>query len=471
MTIRGLSLAVFLSTCTTAWAAEDRPPAGSALTPALMQDSADSAKTRVGVLRLRSFVWKSEDLAALHARVSQRLADTGRIALVDPVPSLLEKGASDWLKADSLLYAGIQHYGNLEYDLAIEKLREAADLSQGTWREYGDPLGPQRMRETWFHLGLAHLERGHERDAVDAFKLAATVDPSFVPDPRSYPPAARAEYAEVRRLLVDRAWPASRETLEPMATRIGADVVISGGVARAESGAEVLEVVIADRWNRRLTVESVRSPGQGRDAMLAAIDDATDRLVSLVLNLQWPPPAPREPRVSARVGYAGAAFQGTRWRGRSGSITFAYRGDVQAHGIGLGLSPWRGRGWALETDVALFPSSTLAPDPAQKPTPATTERLVFAGTASAGVVRTWRFGEWGLSGGGGLAYNVLSVQFQNQQAAFGVNSRWGAPQVMLGAERSIGPAFVQVKVAGEYDGHTKPAAWSIRSFASGGMTF
>ncbi len=470
MAIRAFGLATLLLLPATAAAASDERPAGSSEVPEGL-DTAAAAKTRVAVLRLRSFVWKAEDLAALNARLSQRLEETGKISLVDPTPSLLEKGATDWLRADSLLYAGIQHYGNLEYDSAIEKLRESADLSQQTWREYGDPLGAQRMRETWFHLGLAHLEQGHDRDAADAFRLAATVDPWFVPDPRSYPPAARAKYDEVRRWLVDRAWPASRETLEPMATRIGADVVISGGVARAESGTEVLEVVIADRWNRRLTVESVTSAGKGKDAMLVAIDESTDRLVSLVLNLQWPPPVPREPRVSARVGYAGAAFQGTRWKGRSGTIPFAYRGDVRAHGIGLGLSPWRGRGWAVETDVALFPSNTLPPDAAQKPYPATTERLVFAGTASAGLVRTFRVGEWGISGGGALAYNLMSVQFQSQEAAFGVNSRWGAPQLTLGAERSFGPAFVQVKVAGEYDGLTKPASWSIRSFASGGMTF
>lgn len=438
--------------------------------------AARGQQVRVSVLRLRSFVSKPEDLAALSNLLTARLAAAEGVSLVDPIAPLVEKGADDWLLADKLLYDGIQDYGALKLDDAIRKLREAAALSDASFREYADTQGARRVREAALYLGLAHLEQGDSREAENWFKRAALSDPTFIPDPRSYPPAARAAYAKVRDGMSGPAYQGSREMLDPMAAAIGADVLVGGGIRRTDTGRDVLEVVVCDRWKGRLSVETVVPTGPTLDELAAALDGAMPRLIATVLDRPWDNGTVRRRLRKGTVGYAMGAFNGVAIDGKVGQQVFNYDGSFVLHGVSLGFVPVERGPWSLATDLSFFAPTNLPRDGFVKPSSAQ-GRVLFAVSGSARGVYTLPLGAWGASAGAGVVLNEISgafaaPTFRSPQHQLPVNEFWPAPLVTLGVSRTVGArGFLQVDVGGEYDALVGPAGWSIRSRAAGGMNF
>lgn len=433
-------------------------------------------RVKVSVLRLRSLSANPDDLAALSAQLTEALASAEGIEVLDPVAALVEKGANDWLRADKLLYDGMQDYAALRLEEAIAKLREAAELGQASFRADGDAQGSRRIREACFYLGLAHLELGEMREAEEWLGRAVLAEPTFVPDPRSYPPAARTKYAEVREAASGPAYETARDMLEPMAARIGADVLVTGGVGRTPQGTDVLEIVIADRWKGRLAVESIPATGSSRERFSAALAAATPRLVAQVLDRPWGTAATRRPRARASVGYAMHVYDRLALDGRVGSQSFRYRGNVVLHGVALSLTPWQRGALSVETDLAFFAPRALARGGFRKPSLAE-GRVLFAGAAAVRGVGTLRAGRWAFAGGAGLAVNEIvaglaAPDFAAPDNQLGIETFWPAPLVTASVRRELwSSAHLKLDVAAEYDAFTGPARGSVRTALSGGMSF
>ncbi|HMA46705.1 MAG TPA: hypothetical protein VKP11_05820 [Frankiaceae bacterium] len=90
------------------------------------------------------------------------------------------------------LAAGVQSYGNLDYDSAAALLRAALDSA-------GTPVlsDSQRVRAL-VYLGATELFRDHRDSASAAFRRLLLLDPDYRPDQLVFPPEVSSLFQEVR---------------------------------------------------------------------------------------------------------------------------------------------------------------------------------------------------------------------------------------------------------------------------------
>jgi hypothetical protein len=449
----------------------------------------DPKSVRVAVLRLRSWVATPEELASLSEDLKTAIGKEPGLSVVDVSPPLVEKGADDWRHADKLLDDGIAAYGDLRLPEAVENLREAVELCRATYREYADVLGPRRLREAYLYLGLAKLEQGDEADAQEWFRQAARMDPSFEPDPRSYPPAVREKYRDAKQGLTGAPYESSRDILEGMAEKVGADVVVTGGVTKGPGGQRMLEIVIDDRWKGRMLVESAQA-GDTPDAASAALAAELPKITARIHDKGFDPPAVA--RMSAGGGYALRFSHEAEFHGSLGSSDYQWRRPLALSGFHIAFVPWSHRGISIPTDLAFYAPDSLShggfegpgfPDHPSR-TKSVQGRMIFFGSFGVAVTPTWNVGATAFSAGPGLVVNdtvlafakpsfAASTKDETGQAAF-----WIVPTLRTQFRRTVGrQGFVEVGFIGEYDrfartlGLDEPDDWSIRSQAVGGVSF
>ena len=444
-----------------------------------------AGKVRVSVLKIKSSDTPPEELAALSDELTKKLAATDGVTIVDAVAPLVEKGADEWLRADKLLYDGIQDYGDLKFDSAVEKLSEAVTIGESTFREYADAQGPRRLREAYLYLGLSKLEQGDELDATEWFKRAARVDPTFEPDERDYPPAARAKYEQVRADVAQSPTVVGRETLEPLAEKVGADVIVAGRVTHGAGGDRALEIVIDDRWKARLSVESVPIDGDTANAV-SALDLEMPNVTSHVLDRSYDPFAVATRRISA--GFAMLSVAPAHFRGSvpGNGSPYDVRRGASLGGLAIEAMPIRRGGYALRAHLSIYPLSTDLPVAKAQPPSTTTfqPRVVFAFRLGGLAVREWQHGPWNASAGVGAAaqevsYGIAAPSWGNAGNVAAYNPVWISPMAGLSGAYHFGRAgFVQLSLEGQYDGaavrvSSEPAAsqFSLESVAQGGVSF
>lgn len=450
----------------------------------------DAARTRVVLLPLESHALAPEDLDAAGRRLAERFRADEAIELVDALPLLVERASDDWLKADKLLYDGIQDYQNLQFVKAVEQLGESAELMERTFREFADAQGRRRMRDAYLHLGLARLEQGEQNEAEEWFARAARVDPGFQPDPRSYPPAVRAKFQQAKRESLDASYEASRERLRELAKLVGVDVVVAGSVRRAadderrpterrqEAPRWFVEIAWVDRWSGRSAVDSVEAHEGSPDAIAAALDGAAPKLIAGVLQRPWPPAlAARRSRRRITVGPTAALLPAARIvRSAGGGQVYEWSDTLVQRGAYVSFSPWERGAWSVETDVSVFAPQPMSSGGWETTFEATGE-IQGAAAVGARAVRTVKRGGWGVAGGAGLAFNEAIASFRSPQTETGVVYLWFAPVVSLAASRTLlargtMETFVELKVNAEWDAlDAGPSDWRIQSVAAGGVTF
>lgn len=438
----------------------------------------ETARTRVVLLPLQSFALSAEELDAVSRALGEQFRADPAIELVDAVPVLGEKAADDWLKADKLLYDGIQDYQDLEFVRAVEQLRESADLMERTFREFADVQGRRRMRDGYLHLGLARLEQGEQMEAEDWFAKAARVDPGFQPDPRAYPPAVRAQFLEVKTERLDASYEASRDRLRELGKLVGVDVVVAGGIRHEAEGGWFVELAWVDRWTGRSATETAATTG--REDLAKVVRDATPKLIAGVLQKPWPPPGTARSRMRRRftVGAAGAYIPNARIvkpAGVGGQV-YRWNDDIQQGGVHFSITPWERGVWAIETDVALYLPQKMSDGGWSSSFDASGE-FQGGGSLGAHVTRSVAFGRWTLGAGGGIALNESIAAFRSPQTETGVVFLWMTPVVSASATRTLLArdgleTFVELQFAANYDAlNSGPADWMIQSVASGGVAF
>lgn len=453
---------------------------------------ADAARTRVVLLPLESHALAAEDLDAVTRHLAARFRADEGVELVDAIPVLADRGSGEWLRADKLLYDGIQDYQDLEFVKAVEQLRESAELMEHSFREFADAQGRRRMRDAYLHLGLARLEQGEQTEAEEWFGRAARVDPGFLPDPRAYPPAVRAKFQEAKSERQSAGYEASRDRMRDLARLAGVDVVVAGSVRRAAEDERrpgtgrsaaagtpwFVEIAWVDRWSGRSAVDSIEAPDGSRAALLAALDIGTPKLIAGVLQRTWPPAvASRRSRRRIAVGPTVAMLPSARIvRSAGGGQVYRWSDTLVQRGAYVAFAPWERGAWSLETDVSLFLPQPMSPGGWETTFEATGE-IHGAAAVGARAMHTVRRGGWGFSGGAGLAFNEAIASFRSPQTETGVVFLWLAPVVSLAASRTVlarggVETFVEVKVNAEYDAlHAGPSDWLLQSVASGGVTF
>lgn len=444
------------------------------------RDSAaeEAARTRLVLLPLQSYALSAEELDGVTRSLVERFRADPAIELVDAVPVLGEKAADDWLKADKLLYDGIQDYQDLQFVKAVEQLRESAELMERTFREFADVQGRRRMRDGYLHLGLARLEQGEQMEAEDWFAKAARVDPGFQPDPRAYPPAVRAQFLAVKTERLDASYEASRERLRELGKIVGVDVVVAGGVRHDAESGWFVEVAWVDRWSGRSAVETATT--RQREDLPKVVGDAAPKLIAGVLQKPWPPIGTSRSRTRRRftVGAAGAYIPDARIvkpAGEGGQV-YRWNDDIRQGGVHFAITPWERGVWAIETDVALYFPQKMS-DRGWSSTFDASGDFQGGGSLGAHVVRSVALGRWGLSAGAGLALNESIASFRSQQTETGVVFLWMTPVVTASATRTLLArdgleTFVELQIAANYDAlGSGPANWMIQSVAGGGVAF
>lgn len=441
--------------------------------------AAETAPTRLVLLPLQSYALTAEEIEEVSRALLERFRADRQVELVDAVPILGEKAASDWLKADKLLYDGIQDYQDLEFVKAVEQLRESVELMERTFREFADIQGRRRMRDAYLHLGLSRLEQGEQQDADDWFAKAARVDPGFQPDPRVFPPAVRSKFLSVKGERLDSSYESSRDRMRELAKIVGVDVVVAGGVRHDDDpqrGGWFVEVAWVDRWSGRSAVDTATA--QEKSALARAVRDAAPRLLASVLQRPWPP-AGRGARTRRRftVGAAGAVMPGARIRQNAGGgQVYRWSDDIEQGGVHFGLSPWERGAWAIETDVSLYLPRKMSSGGWETEFDATGE-FRGGGALGAHVLRSFRAGGWSVAPAVGIALNESIASFRSQQTETGKVFVWMTPVLSVAAQRTLSSregleTFVELDVAASYDAlGSGPSPFMLQSVASGGVAF
>lgn len=437
------------------------------------------AKTRLVLLPLQSYALSAEDLDAVSRELVERFRADPNVEVVDAAPVLGEKASGDWLKADKLLYDGIQDYQNLEFVKAVEQLRESAELMERSFREFSDVQGRRRMRDAYLHVGLCRLEQGEQKEAEDWFAKAARVDPGFEPDPRAYPPAVRAKFLEAKNERLDSAYEASRDRLRELGKLVGVDVVVAGGVRRESNERWSIEVAWVDRWSGRSAVET--APAASREDLARAVREASPKLIAGVLQKPWPPDGATASRTRRRfsMGGAGALLPDARIRKQAsqGGQVFTWNDDIQQTGVRFALCPWERGGWAMETDLSIYLPQKMAPGGWDGSIGDASGTIEGGGNLGAHALRTFRRGRWGVTGGAGLAINESIASFRSSEIATGVVFIWMSPVVSISGTRTViarggVDTFVEVELAASYDAlGSGPSEWLFQSVAGGGIAF
>ena len=433
------------------------------------------------LLPLQSYALTAEELESVSRVLLERFRADPALDVVDAAPVLAEKASGDWLKADKLLYDGIQDYQNLEFLKAVGQLRESAELMERTFREFADVQGRRRMRDAYLHVGLARLEQGEQAEAEDWFAKAARVDPGFEPDPRAYPPAVRAKFLEAKNERLDASYEANRGRLRELGKLVGVDVIVAGGVRRepGEGGEWFVEIAWVDRWSGNSSVETARAAS--REDLARAVRDASPKLIAGVLQKPWPPEGSTASRTRRRfsMGGAGSLMPGARIRKEAsqGGQVFRWNDDIQQTGVRFALCPWERGGWAMETDLSIYLPQKMAQEGWDRNIGDASGTFEGGGSVGAHALRTFRRGRWGATFGAGLAINESIASFRSSEIATGVVFIWMSPVVSISGTRTViarggVDTFVEVELAASYDAlGTGPSDWLFQSVAGGGIAF
>lgn len=399
--------------------------------------AAHAETVRVSVLGLRSFAARPEDLAAVSEEISLRLKAEQGLTLVDPVRPLVDRGSDRWLEADHLLFEGIELYGELRYDDAVERLKKALAISESTFREYADLQGPRRVRDTCLYLGLARLEQGAGDDAAAWFRRAARVDPGYVLDAKLFSPAARDAWTEARKELSGPPMETSLERLGPMADAIGADVVVTGGVNAREGGGAALQLVIADRRRGLLTEQSVNARAMARPDLVNAVDAVIPQVVARILDR----PVFDDRAIARRVRvYAGGEWAerlDATLRGDAITDHYQWRGALPLRGVALGATGLRAGAVAIVPGLSFYPAQTLPRKFRSSPVSSTLE-LGLGLAARVYAVWELRRGSTVLGAGPGVEADYLLLTFRSQSSLAPTAKSWIAPAAVLTLRRELG---------------------------------
>ena len=425
------------------------------------------------VLPLRSFRAAPDDLDAVTAEITAKLRAEKQIAVVDPARALVDKGSDTWLQADHLLFSGIEAFGELRYAEAVKALRASLELSQSTYREYADVQGPRRVRDTCVYLGLARLEQGEAEDAAAWFQRAARTDPSWRPDDKQFSPAARAAFSDAHEALSGPPMETSLERLGPMADRIGAEVVVTGGVNVARDGRATVQLVIADRRKGEATEQSVSVAGASRAEMLQAHDDAIPRLVARILDRPILTPEARASRVRYEAGVEFREMPGASLEAVAVTNRYRWRGTMSFAGIRAGITARAFGPAVVVAGVTFFPGQrqnggrfSLAPS---KPSLEVQTGLA----ASVYLMPTVQRHAWTFAAGPGAEGAYAIFVFRSTSSVAPIVPSWFGPAALLSVRRDLGhSAFLQARAGADYAllGHP-PAPLTLRAQLTAGTTF
>jgi hypothetical protein len=164
--------------------------------------AAAAPPTRVGLADVGGGPAAHDALAALRARLEPRAdltlpKETARAALEAPLPegaASAELDAGPRLRARELVRAAKDAYSRFEYDVALERLRQA-ELAVATAAPA--PELTALLVDVNLLAGVVAVDRNDTPRALEAFRAAQRLDPTRrALDPGSYRPKAVALYAQ-----------------------------------------------------------------------------------------------------------------------------------------------------------------------------------------------------------------------------------------------------------------------------------